>query len=153
MLDGILTTALQIIIVLDICGAVIYFLMSGASKAKEKGDSSLPPVNIEAPLQASAYSLANQPQPAMAGASSVEQPPVSEWVTHGDRSATQIYGFEGATEVAPVSLIAQVRSFFSSVRSRLSRHNTQETGKSADLKSDRARLEKVLDSFREEMQA
>ena len=36
MLNGILTTALQIIIVLDICGLVLYFLMSGNAKGNDQ---------------------------------------------------------------------------------------------------------------------
>ena len=34
MLPGFLTTALEIIIILDICGAVVYFALSGLAKRK-----------------------------------------------------------------------------------------------------------------------
>jgi hypothetical protein len=146
MLDGILTTALQIIIVLDICGAVFYFLMSGA-KNKEANTSQ------ESPLPR--FALSSQLQPAMAGVTTgaMQPPPVAEWLTKDDRSATDIYGLEGATEVAPwpVGMSARVSSIFSSIKGKFSHQNTHEFRESADLNSDHARLKKVLDSFREKM--
>jgi hypothetical protein len=146
MLDGILTTALQIIIVLDICGAVFYFLMSGAKnkEAKASLQTSLPQ-----------FALSSQLQPAMAGvpAGAMQPPPVPEWLTKGDRSATDIYGLEGAAEVAPkpVGMSARVSGIFSSIKGKFSRQNTHEFRESADLNRDHTRLNKVLDSFREEM--
>jgi hypothetical protein len=146
MLDGILTTALQIIIVLDLCGAVFYFLMSGA-KNKEANKSQKSPLPQ--------FALSNQLQPAMAGVTTgvMQPPPVPKWLTKGDRSATDIYGLEGATEVAPepVGMSARVNDIFSSIKCKFSRQNTHEFRESADLKSDNRRLNKVLDSFREEM--
>ncbi|MBS14584.1 MAG: hypothetical protein CME19_23725 [Gemmatimonadetes bacterium] len=158
MLDGILTTALQIIIVLDICGAVLYFLMSGASKAKEPApettESSLSSIfqkgSIPIPFGKTATL---QPAMAAAGSPAVEPPPVPEWVTEGDRSASQIYGVEGAADVVSErpALSARIGGIVSSIKGKFQRQNTQEIGRSADLNSDRARLNKVLDSFREEI--
>ena len=132
MLDGILTTALQIIIVLDICGAVLYFLMSGASKGKEAVAS------VSSPTQ---FAMSSQLQPAMAGAVGVEPPPIPEWVSGGsDRSAAEIYGIEGATDVEPAptsaqNMSAKIGGIFSSIKGKFQRQNTHEIGQSADLNS------------------
>lgn len=145
MLDGILTTSLQILIVLDICGAIVYFLMSGTAKDKEAKTSPLSPTPQ--------YASSSQLQPAMAGAGTIEPPPVPEWVIQSDGNAAQIYGLEGATDVAPESagLSASVSRIFSTIRGKFHRQNAHEFGQSADLNSDSVRLNKVLDSFREEM--
>jgi hypothetical protein len=144
MLDGILTTALQIIIVLDICGLVLYFLMSGNAKGNE--------VQASQPTPTPQY-ISSQLQPVMAGAGTVEPPPIPEWIVRGDRNATQVYGLEGATDVAPQApgLSASVSRIFSTIKGKFHRQNAHEFGASADLNSDRVRLKKVLDSFREEM--
>ncbi len=145
MLDGILTTALQIIVILDICGAVLYLLMSGASKGKEAKTSESSPTPQ--------FVFSSQLQPAMAGAGNVEPPPLPDWVSQGDRNATQIYGLEGTPDVTPepLGLPARVGGIFSTLKSKFSRQNTHEISKSADLNSDRVWLNKVLESFREEM--
>ena len=155
MLDGILTTALQIIIVLDICGAVFYFLMSGAAKHKEaKASASPTPTGSPALAAGPQFAMSSQLQPALAGAAGVQPPPIPEWVSNGDdRSAAQIYGVEGATEAAPAPshLSARIGGLFSSIKRRFQRQNTGEIAETADLNSDRVRLNKVLESFREEM--
>lgn len=155
MLDGILTTALQIIIVLDICGAVFYFLMSGAAKHKEaKASASPTPQGSPAMATGPQFAMSSQLQPAMAGAGSVQPPPIPDWVSSGDdRSAAQIYGVEGAAETAPPASnwSARIGNVFSSIKQRFQRQNTGEIAKTADLNSDRVRLNKVLESFREEM--
>ena len=89
----------------------------------------------------------------MAGAGTVEPPPIPEWIVRGDRNATQVYGLEGATDVAPqaAGLSASVSRIFSTIKGKFHRQNAHEFGASADLNSDRVRLKKVLDSFREEM--
>ena len=152
MLDGILTTALQIIIVLDICGAVFYVLMS-ASKKKEATSQSSQGTPALSPTPQ--YAFPGQVQPAMAGNMAVasEPPPVPEWVSTGDRSATQIYGREGAAEVAPepTGLTARVSGIFSTIKGKFHRQNTHESAGSADLNNDQKRLNSVLESFREEM--
>lgn len=153
MLDGILTTALQIIIVLDLCGAVLYFVMSGATKGKEAKASSPTsgPLAIPAGPQ---FAMSSQLQPAMAGAVGVEPPPIPRWVTQGDdRSAAQIYGVEGDADVAPATsnLSARIGGIFSTIKGKFQRQNTHEIGGTADLNSDRIRLNKVLESFREEI--
>ena len=160
MLDGILTTALQILIILDICGVVFYFLISGAANGKGGKSSrtthsptSLSSVGFK---QGPQFALSSQLLPAMAGVQSgtLQTPPVPEWLTKGDRrSATDIYGLEGATDAAsgPVGMSARVSSIFSSIKGKFSRQNTHESRESADLNSDHTRLNKVLDSFREEM--
>lgn len=153
MLDGILTTALQIIIVLDICGAVLYFLMSGASRAKEAKASAHSPTPRGS--QEPQFAMSTQLQPAMAGAGAVEPPPVPEWVSRGDdRSASAIYGVEGVETAAPerAGWSARIGGMFSSLKGRFGRQKTQENGESADdLNVDHTRLNRVLDSFREEM--
>lgn len=145
MLDGILTTALQIIIVLDICGLAFYFLMSGTAKGNEAKTSQSSPTPQ--------YAFSSQLQPVMVGAGTVEPPPIPEWIVQGDRSAAQVYGSEGAAAVAPrpAGLSASVSRIFSTIKGRFHRQNAHEIGESADLNSDRVRLKKVLDSFREEM--
>jgi hypothetical protein len=159
MLDGILTTALQIIIVLDICGAVFYVLMSAAGKNKQTAASQSSqgaPVLSPTPQ----YAFPGQLQPAMAGnmtgniAVASEPPPIPEWVSStGDRSATQIYGLEGAAEAAPepAGLTARVSGIFSTIKGKFQRQNTHESAGSADLNNDQKRLSSVLESFREEM--
>ena len=55
MLPGILTTALEIIIILDICGAVVYFALSGLAKRKESETEATPyppPGNVFIPITA-----------------------------------------------------------------------------------------------------
>ncbi len=154
MLDGILTTALQIIIVLDICGAVFYVLMSAAGKNKQAAVSQS---SLSAPALSPTpqYAFPGQLQPAMAGNMDVasEPPPVPEWLSTGNRSATQIYGLEGAAETAPkpAGLTARVSGLFSRVKGKFQRQNTHESTGSADLNNDQMRLNSVLESFREEM--
>ena len=153
MLDGIFTTALQIIIVLDICGAVFYVLMS--AKSKEAKASSASPTPTDTPAAAGPqFAMSPQLQPAMAGAGRAEPPPIPEWVTGGtDRSATSIYGSDTVVETVPESQgwSARIGGVFSSITSKFQRQNAHEIGKTADLNSDRVRLNKVLESFREEV--
>ncbi|MEE2753829.1 MAG: hypothetical protein VX910_07580 [Candidatus Latescibacterota bacterium] len=159
MLDNILTTALQIIIILDICGVVFYFLMSGAANGKGgKSSQNTNPPSPQSPVgfnQAPQLALSSQLQPAVAGVATgtLQSPPIPDWVTNGGRHATDLYGLEGATDVAPrpLGLSARVRSIFSSIKGKFSRRNAHGFEESADLNSDHTRLNKVLDSFREEM--
>ena len=150
MLDGILTTALQIIIVLDICGAVFYFLMSGAAKAKEK--QSTPSQQSPTPAWSAVTSHQTALQPALATTGATQPPPIPEWVSKGDRSATSIYDLEGTPEAAPepAGLSARVSTIFASIKAKFQPQNTGENAKPADLNNDRVRLNKVLDSFRED---
>ena len=155
MLDGMLTTALQIIIVLDICGAVFYFLMSGTTKDKEARASESSPGFLTWAKKSPTpqFALSSQLQPGMAAVGPNEPPPIPEWVSQENRSASGIYGLEGATDVAPSpgGLVRGVSRFFSTIKGKFHRQNAHEFSASADLNSDRVRLNKVLESFREEI--
>lgn len=91
---------LQIIIVLDICGAVFYLLMSGKTKVTSQSAAGSEALANASPTPR--YTFSNQLQPAMAGISTgaAQPPPVPEWVRKGDR-ATDIYGLEGTAEAVP----------------------------------------------------
>ena len=73
MLNGFLTTALEIIIILDVCGAVVYVLAFSLRRASQK--------QAEQPVVASStpgFTYGPTLNPALAGPSSVP-PPLPEW--------------------------------------------------------------------------
>lgn len=50
MLPGFLTTALEIIIILDVCGAVVYFALTGLSRIKKQSEKTSPPLQTQSPV-------------------------------------------------------------------------------------------------------
>ena len=155
MLTGFLTTALEIIIVLDICGAVVYFALSGLTRMNQNP----PEGGRQWPLPGSDDGPGPSPLPAhpsglqpctVEGPSSpygspvpVEGPALSVYA--GTPSAPQTEkGF---------SLTAGLKRRIVSLKDRLTYRpagnaqavQTRETG------SDYRKLGQVLDSFKEEM--
>jgi hypothetical protein len=135
MLPGFLTTALEIIIILDICGAIAYFTITGLTR-KNKPTRQATPLQ---PTPALAFEgLAMQPAAIPARISpSVYLPQTPEPIA-GETSWTE--GFKGR---------------FASLKKRLTYKPTQNTqnGQTVETRSlseDYSRLDRVLDSFKEE---
>jgi hypothetical protein len=141
MLPGILTTALEIIIILDICGAVVYFALSGLAKRKESEGEATP-----YPLQGM-YS--SQLQPVMPGGISSPSYPLATYPCGADVS---IYAGE-PTQDEPqkgFNVTAGLMQRLTALKSRLTYSpNSRNEAKPAQ-DEDQRKLGQILDSFREE---
>ena len=141
MLPGFLTTALEILIILDVCGAVVYFALSGLIKSRnpkpEQGEFDFQP----------AYP--SQLQPCPAGG-------VSGGVYSASPSPTQsvaaIYAGSDAPPVAEEStgFYAGFKHRISSLRGKFGYRAHAGTVEHVRLDKENQRLGQVLDSFKEE---
>ncbi len=176
MLDGFLTTALEIIIILDVCGAVVYVLAfslrrASQKRAEETSEASLTP----------GFAYGQTLSPAFAASAPVGSPvqasdgppPLPEWAQEAvDRhnAPTRHPRIDFAvdsdevradveTEIADSEKTKKRFDWVVGLRTKLStlahrliwkRKQGQEKAERTDIESDRARLHRVLDSFREE---
>ena len=173
MLNGFLTTALEIIIILDVCGAVVYVLAFSLRRASQK--------QAEQPVVASStpgFTYGPTLNPALAGPSSVP-PPLPEWAQeavnrHGEPAPRPRVDVTVADTLQPArpeshptpkseEIAAEGHSGLRSLADALNRttsklmgmmpwkrKQSQEKPERTDINSDRVRLHRVLDSFREE---
>lgn len=177
MLDGFLTKALEIIIILDVFGAVIYVLAVSLRRAGQKRAESethsapatprfgygqtLQPALVDGPLTGPTHrtttSVSDLP-PLVEG-----PPPLPEWAK--ERSAAvetspaqvgpdreQLMNFPEPQPVvdrtARFNVFARVRQGLAKLVSRVLGRRPQQKG--AELDGGQARLVRVLDSFRED---
>lgn len=85
MFNNVLTTTLEAIILLDILGAIIYFVVSGIVRArKQPSPRSAVPVSV-APAGVSAYAGLSPVTPYLSSASSAAPPSRSGWFGLRDR--------------------------------------------------------------------
>jgi hypothetical protein len=141
MLPGFLTTALEILIILDVCGAVVYFALSGLAKSKnpkpELGEMSFQP----------AYP--SQLQPCAAGGV-----PTGMYSASPSPTPSEV-GIYAGTEAPPVEngstgLYAGFKHRISSLKDKFGYRAHAGTVEHVRLDKDHQRLGQVLDSFKEE---
>ena len=137
MLPDILTTALEIIIVLDICGAVAYFVISGlvrSGKARAEGDAS--PLR-EPRIQSWVAGGISGPSPQLA-------------YSPGEFSA--VYAAAPPEPGKGFSLTAGLKRRFGSLKDRFTyRPAPGNRGVEAqELSGEHRKLGRILDSFKEE---
>lgn len=135
MLPGFLTTALELLIILDVCGAIIYFALTGFARIKKP--SAQPPQNTHAPIQSFGIDT-----PVLA--------PAQPYAPHRPIApAVYLHG-----EPEPQSDRRWLASFKHRVTSLKQaftyRPATQGAVKTQAADPDYARLGRVLDSFKEE---
>jgi hypothetical protein len=139
MLPGFLTTALEIIIILDVCGAIAYFTISGLMRIKDKKDntpSALPnptagmpalaPEGLAMPAILPARISAHVYHP-VAAETAPQEPPQKQW-TAGLRQR----------------ITTMTRKF------TYRPTNGGQAVQTQSLDTDYAKLGRVLDSFKEE---
>ena len=144
MLTGFLTTALEIVIVLDICGAVAYFVVAGILRSRDDDGKQVLFGGDASPLQP-AYST---PYQASLAAPSLSLPrPVSG-------TDLSIYGGgapQGQTETGQ-GLMGGIRDRMTSFRQRIG--NSSAFGKrqaeGPALNTEQSPVDRVLNSFRED---
>ena len=136
MLPGFLSTALEIIIILNICGAVVYFTITGLTR-KNGGPSQ----------QSASHPLQVEPTPALAYEGLTTQP-----VTVPERISPSVYAPTApeATPVAKTSWTEGLKSQFTGLKERFSYKQTEQTIKKQAITPDYNRLDRVLDSFKED---
>ena len=141
MLPGFLTTALEIIIILDICGAVVYFALSGLAKRKES--------ETEAPTYPLQGVYSSQLQPATSGGISSPPYPLATYPGGADMS---IYTGE-STKPEPqkgFNVTAGLMQRLTALKSRLTyRPNIRNEAEPA-RNADHRKLGQILATFREE---
>ena len=140
MLPGFLTTALEILIILDVCGAVVYFALSGLTRSKN------PKPELGVPDFQPAYPNRLQPCPAggvptgMYSASPSPTPPEAA-----------IYA---GTDAPPVEestgFYAGFKHRIASLKGKFSYRAHSGTVENVSLSKEQQRLGQVLDSFKEE---
>ena len=176
MLDGFLTTALEIIIILDVCGAVVYVLAVSLRRASQK-QAEQPELAPSTP----GFTYSPTLSPAFAGPPSQPPPPLPEWVQeavnrHGEPAQRpRVDVTVGLDPPQPVQVDSHpvnpeieeiasenhngLRDLADALRRNISkltgmmpwkRKQGQEKPERTDIDSDRVRLHRVLDSFREE---
>ena len=144
MLAGILTTALEIVIVLDICGALVYCVVSGlARQQKADADNGISPLEVT-------YAAALQPCPAggaIAPPPSVVCPPGGEdlriYATpEPTAEPQQEHGLAGA-----------FRRHIDSLRKKFTYRPGNGTAgvRKDDMDEANRKLGRVLDSFKEDV--
>ena len=144
MLAGILTTALEIVIVLDICGALVYCVVSGLAREKKAdADHGISPLEV-------AYAGALQPCPAggvIASPAPVVCPPGSEdlrvyTVPEPTAEPQQEHG-----------LTAAFRRHIDSLRKKFTYRPGNGTAvvQKDDMDEAQRKLGRVLDSFKEDV--
>ena len=143
MLAGFLTTALEILIILDICGAVVYFALSGLIKSKDpKPEFGLGELQPAYP---------NRLQPCPAGGMPPEMYSASPSPTP---SAAAIYAAPAAPPEAPerTGFCAGLKHRIASLKGKFAYRKLDGTlgVERVSLESEQKRLGQVLDSFKEE---
>lgn len=132
MLPGFLTTALEIIIILDICGAIAYFTITGLTRKNKQTEQATP----------------LQPTPAMAFEGLVMQPAAIP-----ARISPSVYLPETPEPITEdVSWTEGFKTRFTSLKKRLTHKPDNQNGHEtrSSLNDDYNRLGRVLDSFKEE---
>ncbi|MDP6039722.1 MAG: hypothetical protein QGG64_14320 [Candidatus Latescibacteria bacterium] len=132
MLPGFLTTALEIIIILDICGAIAYFTITGLTRKNKQTEQALQPTPALA-----FEGLATQTVPARVSPTVYlpEAPkPKAEETSWTEGFKTRLTSFKKRLTYTP------------------NNQNNQngQTVKTRSLNDDYNRLGRVLDSFKEE---
>ena len=136
MLPGFLTTSLEIIIILDVCGAIVYFTLSGLTRIRQKQAKITPP-----PLPLGLPGL----RPATQSASPVAP---------ADRSVFSVYA---APE--PAAEPEQGFGFRTGFRRRITSFKDKFTYRpfggnrgvqTQDMGAENQKLGRILDSFKEE---
>ena len=144
MLAGILTKALEIIIVLDICGAIVYCVIYGLSRSRGDGGEQVR-TGPEPPPLHPIYSSPFQPCPAEGiPAPSIPLPYPSS------RSDAAIYaGISSEPEARKgFSLITGLKGRIASLKDRFA---GRPASGAPNLRGDHQSLSRILDSFREEV--
>lgn len=141
MLPGFLTTALEIIIILDICGAIAYFTITGLTRLKDKKETLSPVMqNATAGLPAFATEAGQMPAD----------------ISIPERVSATVY--HPATNNTPPQE-PPTRQWTAGLKQRLSSMTRKFTYKPAaggqtvqtqNIDADYAKLGRVLDSFKEE---
>jgi hypothetical protein len=139
MLPGFLTSALEIIIILDICGAVVYFALSGLAKRRE--------TESEATLNPLSGMYGSQLQPA--GISSPSYPLAS----YPGGTDLSIYAGEPTAPQTKTgfSFTAGLSQRLTALKSRLTYRPDAPTGTGPAKGDDHKKLGQVLESFKEEI--
>jgi len=139
MLPGFLTTALEIIIILDVCGAIAYFTITGLMRIKDKKDNTSPALpNTPPGMPALAAEGMAMPAPLPARISATVYNPVAQ------ETAPQEPPQKQWTAGLKQRITTMTRKF-----------TYRPTGggqavKTQSLDTDYAKLGRVLDSFKEE---
>ena len=162
MLTGFLTTALEIVIVLDICGAVAYFVVAGILRSRDDdgkqvlfgGDASPLQPAYSTPYQASlAAPSLSEPAPV-----SLEPGPAPVCLKPGPRpvsgSDLSIYG--GGVPQGQVGtdhgLMGGIRDRMASIRERIGNRSVfgKRQAEGPALNVEQSPVDRVLNSFRED---
>ncbi|MBT3604838.1 MAG: hypothetical protein HOE48_19680 [Candidatus Latescibacteria bacterium] len=140
MLPGFLTTALEIIIILDVCGVIAYFTITGIARMKDKKENTSP-------------ELSNTPPGMPALATEGAPMPI---VNVPARITSTVYD-PVTPEVLPPSpqknqWTAGLKQRFTSMTRKFT-YRPEPSGtavKTQTIDADHAKLGRVLDSFKEE---
>ncbi len=141
MLPGFLSTALEILIIVDICGAIVYVALSALIRSRN------PKSGFEMPQFQPAYPNRLQPCPATGAPSDVYQ--ASPLPTSQERP---VYAGTDtpAAEEAATGFCAGLRHRISSLKGKFSYRPHAGTVERVSLDTEHKRLGQVLDSFKEE---
>lgn len=144
MLAGILTTALEIVILLDICGAIVYCIVYGLTRPRGDGGKRTAP---RIPPLHPIYSSPFQPLPAE------EIPAPSTPMPYpSTNSPGAIYaGVSAETETTKsFNPIAGLKARIASLKHRVTNRLTS-GGQTREMQEAHQNLGQVLDSFKEEV--
>jgi len=144
MLAGFLTTALEIVIILDVCGVVAYFVISGLARLRNSGDggqdcsesplspSPLRPLAVEGPVLSPAPYYGAVPKPGLD--------------IYAGPTPASAGGNEG------FSVTAGLRRRLASLKGRLTYrfHRGSRDVETQEYGDDCSRLGRILDSFKED---
>ncbi len=142
MLPGFLTTALELIIILDVCGAVVYFALSGLARSKKK--------DAESQIDPNQAAYGPQLQPCAAEGITSSLPLMTPRPGGSDPA---IYaGIPRQPEPAQgFNLLAGFKHRISSFKSRFTyRPATGQQVEVRNMDDGHRKLGQILDSFREE---
>jgi hypothetical protein len=141
MLPGFLTTALEILIILDVCGAVVYFALSGLIRSRN------PKPGLDVPQLQPAYPNRLQPCPAGGVPTGIYSAPPSPTPTEA-----AIYAGTGAPPVEEKrpGFCAGFKHRIASLRGKFGYRAHAGTVEPVSLDDEHRRLGQVLDSFKEE---
>ena len=136
MLPSFLTSALEIIIILDICGAIAYFTITGLTRKNggQSQESAIPPLQLE-------------PTPALAFQGLATQP-----ATVPARISPSVYE-PTAPDTQPIvkaSWTEGLKSQFTGLKERFAYKQTGQPIEKEAINPDYNRLDRVLDSFKED---
>ncbi|MCZ6634590.1 MAG: hypothetical protein O7G87_14390 [bacterium] len=139
MLTGFLTTALEIILILDICGAIVYFVLSGLKKQQDEKENTQP-----------------TPSPLSMPATGPVLTPVYQMATAG-HDVFSVYAERPSEEPEmprSFGLIASVKQRITSFKAKLSTYRpsaNKQSVQTQEIGTEHRKLGQILDSFKEDM--